>query len=734
MRSNYIKLLLVFTTISSLSVLHIFYAPRTAYAATELLYDQTWVLPANTSQSGMATVDSDGNFFLAGQFSGTGDIDISSGTYIATANGSTDIYISKYTEDGTREWIRKWGGNGSYANSDQPQAIAVDNDGNLFIAGYFIDETNVDFDGTSGTDYHSTTGRSHFITKYNADGSYGWTRVYAGNQQPERITTDSSGNVYIVGEFSTAGGTVDFDGTAGVDLIGAQSTQDMYLTKYNSDGSYGWTRTLGGGTNHNMWGRGIDLDSSGNIFFCGRFSQTIDFDPVGTENITPNGGDIFVTSYDSSGNYTGNTFTFGSTTAGAYCNALRLDENNDVYMTGRFYSESGFDFDGSAGTDIRTTGSDYDFYFTKYNTDESYAWTRTVTASSDQMGTDIDFDLNGNIFVLGDFRGTDIDLDGTTGTDLWTSLTAADDAFISKYEPDGDYIWSASVSNFMFNTIAVDSNANIYIATDLIRSDVDFDVTSGTDLISPVSSGSTVLARYIDAEVVSITDLAGNLNVTDVDSSLDAEVPSSQLYGSDKTIRIENTTGLAIADIIVDMTASRSWGDGTSVSGDSDNAAGKAYIHNLTTAPGSSSSYTLYIPRLGTVDSVIICPNATSLSAVTDTCPGGYQLDASDPDVSQVTLGSQNYWAVANLTGTGGMEGAFQQQSTTTTTTQTSGTTTTDDDGLDLLPETGDLPDTGLELTDNQLKFALGTTLVGFGIALKYLLQLLSTAHLPLKR
>ena len=111
------------------------------------------------------------------------------------------------------------------------------------------------------------------------------------------------------------------------------------------------------------------------------------------------------------------------------------------------------------------------------------------------------------------------------------------------------------------------------------------------------------------------------------------------------------------------MTADRDW---ATVVADSDRALGKAFVTNLTTAPGSTSTHTLYVPvPLDSVsNAVTICPNATSLITVTLNCSGGisraegsYSESFGNIVISKVSnLGDGvTYWKITGLTGTGGL-------------------------------------------------------------------------------
>jgi len=89
--------------------------------------------------------------------------------------------------------------------------------------------------------------------------------------------------------------TVDFDPGPGTDIQISAGGRDAFLTKINSDGTYGWTKTLvGTGSNSSS---GITLDTNVNIYLTGGFQNTVDFDPGSRrDNKTSLGNsDIFLT-------------------------------------------------------------------------------------------------------------------------------------------------------------------------------------------------------------------------------------------------------------------------------------------------------------------------------------------------------------------------------------------------------------------------------------------------------
>lgn len=162
----------------------------------------------------------------------------------------------------------------------------------------------------------------------------------------------------------------------------------------------------------------------------------------------------------------------------------------------------------------------------------------------------------------------------------------------------------------------------------------------------PVYAKSFVLLNQIKGVV-------SNLEISDIDGNSIKENSTNGLNSSSETVYIKDAgTGLLLSDVVVDLTNDREW---SSVSGASDLSLKKAYIKGIESAEGVSGSHSLYVPR-GTMDAnVVICPSATNLDTVHESCTGAIIKDVSDNDTSVVSIDGQSYWRVEGLSGTGGL-------------------------------------------------------------------------------
>ena len=286
------------------------------------------------------TVDADGNVYITGAFSGTGDFDPGAGIFNLVSAGSQDIFVSKLDASGNFIWAKKMGG----TSSDYPASISLDADGNVYTTGYF--QGTADFDPGAGT-YNLVSAGSQdiFVSKLDAAGNFIWAKKWGGTDQDKgsSLKVDASGNVYSTGIFS---GTVDFDPGAGTSNLSSAGGVDIFISKLDASGNFAWAKKWGG-TSTDI-GSGITVDDSGDVYTTGYFHGTADFDPgPGTVNISSAGNaDIFICKLDASGNYVWVVSIGG--TSGDVGSSIAVDAAKNVYANGTYSGT--VDFDPGAGT------------------------------------------------------------------------------------------------------------------------------------------------------------------------------------------------------------------------------------------------------------------------------------------------------------------------------------------------------------------------------------------------
>ncbi|MCP5500265.1 MAG: putative Ig domain-containing protein [Leptospiraceae bacterium] len=161
---------------------------------------------------------------------GSGNIIITGYTYATidtkTCTSTPCPAIAQYNSSGVRQWsdvIDVYGF--SYAT-------AIDSSGNSYIGGYIKGGTSIDSQNCSLTSiYYCYT-----LMKYNSSGIRQWSRVN-GTTSKDAVTQGISSdgvNVYLTGYT-----------TGGLNGQTQTGTRDIFLIKYASDGTLGWTYQAG---------------------------------------------------------------------------------------------------------------------------------------------------------------------------------------------------------------------------------------------------------------------------------------------------------------------------------------------------------------------------------------------------------------------------------------------------------------------------------------------------------
>jgi hypothetical protein len=314
----------------------------------------------NSYAYGLAVkTDATGNIYTTGLYSGTIDFDPGPAVTNLTVVGSSDFFVSKLDAAGNFVWVKSAGGSGLESGND----IKIDAAGNIYTTGHF--NGTVDFDPGPGTFTLSSQGVNDiYITKWNSSGNFLWTVALGGaaNDNGKSIDVDALGNVYTTGTYY---GTVDFDPSIATYTLASNGNSDCFILKLNSSGNFLWAKTIG---NANLdYGHALILDAAKNIYMCGSFRGTVDFDP-GVNSYTlasasTNNPDGSILKLDSLGNFVWSLATGGISKEEA--NAISVDALNNVYTTGYFQGIA--DFDPSVGTFTLAPVGGFDAFIHKMN-------------------------------------------------------------------------------------------------------------------------------------------------------------------------------------------------------------------------------------------------------------------------------------------------------------------------------------------------------------------------------
>ncbi|MBL0095053.1 MAG: T9SS type A sorting domain-containing protein [Bacteroidetes bacterium] len=170
-------------------------------------------------------IDTWGNVFSTGFFSGTADFDPGAGTYNISAVGTGNTFISKLDVSGNFVWAGNIGG----TNSNFGASISINASNEIFCAGSFIG--TVDLNPGAGVFTATSSGIADvYLIKLDNTGGFNSALYFGGtlDDNPNGIYIDQFQNMYLAGTFN---GTTDFDPGAGIFNLTSVGIQNSFVTK-----------------------------------------------------------------------------------------------------------------------------------------------------------------------------------------------------------------------------------------------------------------------------------------------------------------------------------------------------------------------------------------------------------------------------------------------------------------------------------------------------------------------
>lgn len=455
-------------------------------------------------------LDTFGNVYISGIFTGTADFDPGVGTTSYTANAFGEIFLAKFDQDGDFIWAKHFDGTSNASIG----GIVTDDTSNIFLTGQFYE--TVDFDPNGGTaNLTAPVSNDIFLAKIDSAGNYKWAKHIGstGQDAGNAIALDEFGNIFVTGNFE---GTVDFDPDL-VDVVNLVSGgyDDVFITKFNAAGYLQWAKKLGGaGLDYSY---AIALDGSGNIYTTGWFTNTLDVDPSGAfANLVATGTswNCFISKLDNNGNYLWGKQVSGTNFVGG--ESIKTDASDNVFIGGQYMETA--DFDPGAVTLNKTSNGIEDIFITKLTSAGDLIWNKSFGGTGTDKNWAMAVDASGSVVTSGTFQST-VDFDPGVGISNFTSdfslSTTYADAYVTHMDANGNYIWTKQIGGYVddyASAVAIDPDGFVY-STGLFFGPVDFDPDGGTNMITSTAGTSDLYIQKLNICSVNtgVTQTGGTL-------------------------------------------------------------------------------------------------------------------------------------------------------------------------------------------------------------------------------
>lgn len=382
-------------------------------------------------------------------------------------------------------------------------SIARDNQGNVYVTGTF--EGTADFDPGPGV-YNLTGGSSFFddifVLKLDVNQNLVWAKQFGTPNNDDfgcSVVIDPNGDVIVYGHFSS---TVDFDPGPGVFNMTSSSTDDIFISKFDSAGNFIWAKQIAGAGQ--TLATQMVIDQTGNLYCTGYIANTTDFDP-GSGTLVPatyGSWDMFAAKYDNSGNVIWAKVMGGP--GNDYSTSIAVDNNYNVIITGLFVGTSDFD-PGPATYNLTTVAPPAgDIFVAKLDANGDFLWAKgfiaaTYVNGAFNTGNHVIADDSNNVYVTGEFRGT-VDFDPSSGSYNLTSLSTIEDMFLGKLDSSGNFMWAISIQGLQVERgycLAIDTMNNVLVSGQQHSDSADYDPTNGIHMeYSTGNANACFLAKY----------------------------------------------------------------------------------------------------------------------------------------------------------------------------------------------------------------------------------------------
>gem|GEM_PF-1233295 len=442
--------------------------------------------------------DTVGNIYLSGA---TAIGFATSYAYQPALAGQIDLFLAKFSNSGSLIWSTNYGGT---ATENSP-GLAYDTAGYIYISGTTYSTSNI-----ASSNAYLTSRPSNFaacfLAKFTSTGNRVWGTYFGGDSttynNPENVTTDKFGNIYLSGRTNS---------NTGIATIGAYATSlysgvpNSFLAKFNAAGSLQWATYVP------QTAYSISCDWVGNVYIVGSQDANGNFATSGVFQTSRGGGssDAYLAKYNSSGilkwltNYGGNDVDIPY--------YVSCDNRCNIFITGNTGSMNNM---ASANAIQTTRGGMLTIFWAEFDSTGNRKYGTYFGTQYGSIGMCI-LPQHRYIYLTGDADGAI--WPGTAGTQQ-PNFNGITDGLVAKFYYDTLVYFDTGINNMILCSGA-SFNVSYYVS-DSFRANNTF--------------------------IVQLSDSAGNFtnainigsNATNISGNINCSLPINTVQGNNYKMRI----------------------------------------------------------------------------------------------------------------------------------------------------------------------------------------------------
>jgi type IX secretion system substrate protein len=530
-------------TLGLISIIVLAFGPIRSSAQFGWKWGITTGAPSTTADVTGATVaDKFGNVYLAAVQDGADSVKF--GTIkVYDPNENYQCIVAK--ADSTGHFV--WASGIQSKSATQPYSVAADSHGNLYLFGYYVgDSCKIG----SVSLYRPSYWDMDFLAKFSPSGNVIWARnVSSIGGDAGTIGVDDSDNIYVQATFDNTTDTIGTVPLANYDKPIFGYTDDIYLAKFDSNGSVKWAINYGGKLadncvpNPSFLCAPMAVGGNGYSYVTGQSKSDTIY--IGSTMLVAGPADVASSnkiSYLAVIDNNGSTVWAQKISNHIAVNGMSLDPQGNIYVTG--------DIDSivTIGSTTLPWVAGWDYFIAKYDPNGNPLWAKSAGGTDKEQGYAVSVDQCGKLWVSGQTGAHEtITLDGHV---LTPDAGVTDPLFIAEYDTAGNYLGAMMLPSGGDDMcgIAIDHRGNFFLGGDYEAAAMYF----GSDTLASIIGGEYYfIAKYTyDSGSCYVHDEGGGTPLLQT-GLVNRSAQGILLYPNPATNELTISAGIPIAQVTI---------------------------------------------------------------------------------------------------------------------------------------------------------------------------------------